>query len=80
MNRGQLSEYVRNVDTPNGDEALSLIIEKLRLGESVELRNFGTFEVVIRKAHPGTNPATGEKIQVAAKKVVKFKPSKHILG
>ena len=34
---------------------------------------FGTFSVNERPAREGINPATKEKIQIAAKKVVKFK-------
>ena len=35
---------------------------------------FGTFSVNERPAREGINPATKEKIQIAAKKVIKFKP------
>ena len=36
---------------------------------------FGTFTVTERSARDGRNPATGEKIRIAASKGVKFKPS-----
>ena len=42
-------------------------------GEKVQLVGFGTFEVNERPERQGVNPATGEKITIAAKKVVKFK-------
>lgn len=49
------------------------IAEALKAGESVQLVGFGTFSVKENPAHEGINPATKEKIQIAAKKVAKFK-------
>ena len=40
------------------------------------LVGFGTFAKVRRKARQGVNPATGKKIKIKAKNVVKFKPGK----
>jgi DNA-binding protein HU-beta len=45
----------------------------LKKGGKVSLIGFGTFSVQTRKAREGRNPATGAKINIAAKKVVKFK-------
>ena len=45
-------------------------------GESVQLVGFGTFSVSARAARTGKNPHTGAKIQIAAKKVAKFKAGK----
>jgi DNA-binding protein HU-beta len=45
-------------------------------GESVQLIGFGTFEVRDKKATTAINPRTKEKINVAAKKVAKFKAGK----
>jgi DNA-binding protein HU-beta len=45
----------------------------LKKGGKVSLIGFGTFSVQTRKAREGRNPATGAKIKIAAKKVVKFK-------
>ena len=36
----------------------------------------GTFSVVEKAARQGVNPATGAKIEIAAKKVAKFKAGK----
>lgn len=47
-------------------------------GEDVFLSGFGKFTVETRAARNGVNPQTGEKIQIAAKKVLKFKPAKAI--
>ncbi len=44
--------------------------------EGITLPGLGKFIKVRRKARDGHNPATGEKIRIAAKTVVKFKVSK----
>jgi len=56
--------------------SLDIILEALAAGRNVELRNFGVFEVQIRKARIGRNPATGEQIQIPAKRVLKFRIAK----
>jgi len=50
-----------------------LITDALGKGERVTIPGFGTFTTVQRRARIGRNPQTGKKIQIAAKKVVKFK-------
>lgn len=50
-----------------------LIIERLRAGGTVELRNFGIFKVKTRKGRLGRNPRTGESVNIPDKKVVSFK-------
>ncbi len=47
--------------------------EALIAGDKIQLVGFGTFSVNERPAREGINPATKEKIQIAAKKVAKFK-------
>lgn len=51
----------------------------LAQNESVVLRNFGTFEVLIRKSKIGRNPRQPEKpVRVPARAVVKFTPGKDL--
>lgn len=46
-------------------------------GEKVELRNFGVFEVRVRKARVGRNPnAPDADVTIPPRAVVKFKPGK----
>jgi len=45
----------------------------LRKGEKVTLVGFGTFGISKRSARKGRNPQTGKVIQIAAKKVVRFR-------
>ena len=42
------------------------------------MRGFGSFRVRQRNARVGRNPKTGEKVEVPAKKVPYFKPSKEL--
>jgi nucleoid DNA-binding protein len=45
----------------------------------VELRNFGVFEVKIRKARVGRNPnAPATDVRIPPRAVVKFKPGKEM--
>lgn len=43
------------------------------MGNKLEFRDFGIFEVVKRRSRNGRNPRTGEKVFVPAKQVVSFK-------
>ncbi len=52
---------------------LDQIITELALGNRLEFREFGVFEIKERAARKAQNPRTLEKVDVPAKKVVKFK-------
>jgi len=54
------------------------IVETLVTEGRIELRNFGVFEVKKRAARRARNPRTGEKVDVAEKFVVTFKPGKEM--
>jgi len=54
------------------------IANALKEGDHVRLVGFGTFLVTNRAATMGRNPRTGESIQIAAKKVPKFKAGKSL--
>lgn len=50
-----------------------VVAEELKKGEKIQLVGFGTFEVSKRPERQGINPATKEKITIAAANVPKFK-------
>jgi integration host factor subunit beta len=54
------------------------IIGALQKGEKIEIRGFGSFRTRQRRGRVGRNPKTGEKVQVPAKKIPFFKPSKEL--
>ncbi len=62
------------------EAALAIIEENLIKGEEVKLSGFGIFEKKERAGRVGTNPSTGEKIQIPASKSITFKPSKGLKG
>ena len=58
-------------------KTLDYIAEAVSQGKKVELRNFGVFEVKIRKARVGRNPNAPETdVPIPQRAVVKFKPGK----
>lgn len=52
------------------------IVKELVAGRRLEFRNFGVFEVVLRKPRTGRNPKTGEEVEVPSKRVVSFRMGK----
>lgn len=58
------------------DAFLNAVKRALANEERIELRGFGTFEVRYRKARMARNPRTGEPVQVPARAVPAFRPSK----
>jgi DNA-binding protein HU-beta len=60
------------------DATLSAIKNALAAGEEAALLGFGTFKSVDKPAHTGRNPKTGETLQIAARKSVKFKAGKEL--
>jgi len=52
------------------------IVDVLSSEKRIELRNFGVFEVRMRKARKARNPRTGAEVMVSSKPVVAFKAGK----
>lgn len=60
-------------------KTLDHITEALAKGQTVELRNFGVFEVKIRKARIGRNPnAPATDVPIPPRAIVKFKAGKEM--
>jgi DNA-binding protein HU len=57
------------------DATLESIGQALANDDKVQLLGFGTFQVIEKEARMGINPRTKEKIEIPARKVVKFKPA-----
>ena len=80
MNKTELIEKIAatagltKADSKKALEAtLTAAKDALAAGEKVSRIGFGTFSVNERPAREGINPRTKEKVQIAAKKVAKFK-------
>ena len=82
MNKADLAQDIADrlgVERKQGAAALDAVLEALTenvaKGEKISLAGFGIFERIDRDARTARNPATGASIEVAATKVVKFKPA-----
>jgi len=53
-------------------------VRSLRVGDKIEIRGFGSFRTRQRKPRVGRNPKTGDRVEVPAKKIPFFKPSKEL--
>lgn len=54
------------------------VVNSLRAGDKIEIRGFGSFRTRQRKPRVGRNPKTGDRVEVPAKKIPFFKPSKEL--
>jgi nucleoid DNA-binding protein len=71
LKQGQVFDVVQKI--------LDYITESLANGNKAELRNFGVFEVKIRKARVGRNPNHPETdVPIPARAMVKFKAGKEM--
>ena len=83
MNKTELTDAVAaraNLSRSDAGNAVDAVFQSIESaladGDSVSLIGFGAFSVSDRAARTGRNPRTGETIQIAAAKVVKFKAGK----
>ena len=54
------------------------VVRSLRSGDKIEIRGFCSFRTRQRKPRVGRNPKTGARVDVPAKKIPFFKPSKEL--
>ena len=79
-----IDEVSRAVDMTRKDSEslvetiLDSIVRALRRSDKIEIRGFGSFRTRQRKPRTGRNPKTGEKVEVPAKTIPFFKPSKEL--
>jgi DNA-binding protein HU-beta len=62
------------------DTVIDAVCSELKKGNVVALAGFGSFKIGQRAARTGRNPATGDKIKIAARKLVKFSPATALAG
>ena len=79
MNKGELIDKIAadakisKVQAGNAlHSTLAAVVSSLKKGGSVTLIGFGTFSVRSRKARTGSNPQTGARLAIPARKVAKF--------
>ncbi len=82
MNKKELIEVVaekansKKEATELVNAVFETVIAEIAKGNVVDIAGFGKFEVKEKAARTGVNPATGEKIKIAASKAPKFKAAK----
>jgi nucleoid DNA-binding protein len=78
----RISEETGLIQTQAADviqKIFDCIIKTLAAGDKVELRNFGIFELKVRRAHTAHNPHQPKKLlQIPERVTVKFKPGKNM--
>jgi integration host factor subunit beta len=71
-----------NIPKQEAEEGVNLFFETIReailRGEEIEIRGFGSFRTRQRQPRIGRNPKTGARVEVPAKKIPYFKPSKEL--
>ncbi len=87
MNKAQLIDAMAagaGLTKADAKKALDAFVtsttDALQAGDRVALIGFGSWSVSERSARVGRNPQTGKEIQIAAKKVVKFKAGAELSG
>jgi DNA-binding protein HU-beta/integration host factor subunit alpha len=71
VNQQQVFEIVQHV--------LDGMAEAMLAGRHIEFRDFGVFEVLVRKARIGRNPnRPQDTVTIPARKVIKFRPGIHL--
>ena len=85
MTKADLIEEVsRVVEIPRKDSAIIIdaifgsIVRSLGCGDKVEIRGSGSFRTRQRQSRVGRNPKTGAPVEVPARKIAYFKPSKEL--
>lgn len=69
LKHGVKQEVTREIIQAFLDE----IIDELVAGNRLEFRDFGVFEVIVKKPRTARNPRTGEPVHIPEKRVVHFK-------
>ena len=85
MTKAEIVEHIaQTTGLTKTDTALVVegMIETLKKalieGDTVEIRGFGTFRIKQRAARRARNPRTGDPVDIPAKSVPTFKPSREL--
>jgi integration host factor subunit beta len=74
----RLTELTRKDSEVVVETIFESVVRSLRAGDKIEIRGFGSFRTRQRKPRLGRNPKTGDRLEVPAKKVAFFRPSKKL--
>lgn len=71
-------EFTRKESEVIVEAIFDAIVKSLRDSDKIEIRGFGSFRTRQRQSRIGRNPKTGARVEVPAKKIPYFKPSKEL--
>ena len=74
----RLAELTRKDSEIIVETIFDSVVRSLLSGDKIEIRGFGRFRTRQRKPRVGRNPKTGARVDVPAKKIPYFKPSKEL--
>ncbi len=74
----QLVEVTRKDSEVIVETIFDSVVRALRAGDKIEIRGFGSFRTRKRQGRVGRNPKTGARVEVPAKTIPFFKPSKEL--
>jgi integration host factor subunit beta len=74
----QLVEVTRKDSEVIVETIFDSVVRALRAGDKIEIRGFGSFRTRKRQGRIGRNPKTGDRVEVPAKTIPFFKPSKEL--
>lgn len=73
------TEFIQNNVAEVVQKTLDYIAEELIAGNTIELRNFGVFEIKVRKSRKGRNPNRPEhEVVIPERAAVKFRAGKEL--
>jgi integration host factor subunit beta len=78
----RLARRFPELKVQDADASVNVILGRisttLAAGDRAEIRGFGSFDVSDRPAHFARNPKSGERVEVPAKRVVRYKAGKEL--
>lgn len=71
-------EFTRKESEVIVEAIFDSVVKALRSNDKIEIRGFGSFRTRQRQSRIGRNPKTGDRVEVPAKRIPYFKPSKEL--
>lgn len=71
-------EFTRKESEVIVEAIFDSVVKALREDDKIEIRGFGSFRTRQRQSRVGRNPKTGARVDVPAKRIPYFKPSKEL--
>ncbi len=71
-------EFTRKESEVIVEAIFDSVVKALKEGDKIEIRGLGSFRTRQRMSRIGRNPKTGARVDVPAKRIPYFKPSKEL--